>query len=85
MGSLEAVGSRLGHFLKPLDHLGRQKSPKGAPKAPKGLPEVTAKVHIFEQKMDLGVIHGIQKNVKKKRLKNTKKTRTNHSTNVPQV
>ena len=85
MGSLGAVGSLLGDFLETLGHLSLQKSPKGAPKAPKGLPEVTAKVHIFEQKMDLGVIHGIQKNVKKKRLKNTKKTRTNHSTNVPQV
>ena len=85
MGSLGAVGSLLGHFLEPLGHLGHQKSPKGAPKAPKRLTEVTKKVHIFDQKMDLGVLHGIQKNVKKKRLKNTKKTRTNHSTNVPQV
>ena len=85
MGSLGAVGSLLGHFLEPLGHLGHQKSPKGAPKAPKGLTEVTKKVHIFDQKMDLGVLHGIQKNVKKERLKNTEKTHTNHSINVPQV
>ena len=85
MGSLGAVGSLLGHFLEPLGYLGHQKSPKGGPKAPKRLTEVTKKVHIFEQKMDLGVIHGIQKNVKKERLKNTKKTHRNHSINVPQV
>ena len=65
LGSLGAVGSLLGHFLEPLGHLGHQKSPKGAPKAPKGLPEVTKKVHIFDQKMDLSVLHGIQNNVKK--------------------
>ena len=85
MGSLGTVGSLLGHFLEPLGHLGHEKSPKGAPKAPKGLPEVTEKVHIFDQKVDLSVLHGIQKNVKKKRLKNTKKTHANHFINVPQV
>ena len=40
-------------------NLGHQKSPKGAPKAPKRLTEVTKKVHIFDQKVDLGVLHGI--------------------------
>ena len=35
------------------------------PKAPKRLTEVTKKVHIFNQKVDLGVFHGIQKNVQK--------------------
>ena len=85
LGSLGAVGSLLGHFLEPLGHLGHQKSPKGAPKAPKGLPEVTKKVHIFDQKVDLCELQGFQKNVKNKRLKNTKKPQTNHSINVPQV
>ena len=86
LGSLGAVGSLLGHFLEPLGHLGHQKSPTGAPKAPKGLPEVTKKMHIFDQKLDLCEFTGFPKNVKKKRLKNTKKkTHTNHSINVPQV
>ena len=35
LGSLGAVRSLLGHFLKPLGHLGHQKSPEGGPKAPK--------------------------------------------------
>ena len=69
----------------PLGHLGHHKSPKGSPKAPKGLPEVTKKVHIFEQKVDLCVLHGSQKNGEKKPVKNTKNTNTNHSRNVPQV
>ena len=73
MGSLGAVGSLLGHFLEPLGHLGHQKAPKGAPKAPKRLTEVTKKVHIFDQKVDLGVLHGIQKNVKKKTSKKHRK------------
>ena len=71
LGSLEAVGSLLGTLWEPLGHLGHQKSPKGAPKAPKGLPEVTKKVHIFDQKVDLGVLHGFPKSVKKRYLKNT--------------
>ena len=76
-----AFGSLFGAFGR----LGDEKSPKGAPKAPKRLTEVTKKVHIFDQKVDLCELHGFQKNVKKKRLKNTKKTHTNHSINVPQV
>ena len=45
------------HFLKPLGHLGHQKSPKGAPKAPKGLPKVTKKGAFLE--------HAAQKGSKK--------------------
>ena len=74
-----------GHFFEPLGHLGHQKSLKGAPNTPKGLPEVTEKVHIFDQKVDLCELHGFQKNDKKTRLKNTKKTHANHYINVPKV
>ena len=47
LGSLGAVGSLLGHFLKPLGHLGHEKSPKGGPQAPKGLPKVSQKGAFF--------------------------------------
>ena len=70
LGNLEAVGSRLGHFLEPLDHLGHQKSPKCGPKAFKGFPKVTKKVHILDQKGELCEFPGVPKNVKKRYLKN---------------
>ena len=56
-----ALGSLFGAF----GHLGHEKSPKGAPKAPKGLPKVTKK----EPFLELCVLRGVPKSVKKRYLK----------------